>query len=203
MRVKGKISEWNDDRGFGFISPFEGGERVFCHIKAFADRSTRPTIGKIVTYDVSRDERGRPRATQIRYSGTPASPAKPAAPSRQCSLIAAILGSSTFLIVVTALVASGRATWWVLPWYLGWSVVTFMAYGWDKVSAQGGHWRTQESTLNSLALLGGWPGAWVAQHAWRHKSRKASFLAAFCGAALINVGVFGYLVAFGVDYLGR
>lgn len=202
MRVKGKISEWNDDRGFGFISPFEGGDRVFCHIKAFSDRSERPQAGKIVTYELSRDDRGRPRANQIRYSGTPRR--SPAASSpRSSSLIVAIIGASTFMVGITWLVIAERASWWVLPWYLGWSVVAFIAYGWDKVSAQGGHWRTQESTLNGLALLGGWPGAWIAQHAWRHKSRKASFLAAFWAAALTNVGAFGYLVVFGLESLGR
>ena len=50
MRFKGKISEWNDDRGFGFIAPSEGGARVFCHIKAFTERTKRAELGKTVTY---------------------------------------------------------------------------------------------------------------------------------------------------------
>lgn len=200
MRFKGKISEWNDDRGFGFIAPAEGGARVFCHIKAFAERSNRPSVGKTVTYELAKDDRGRLRASQVRYPGS-AKPAPAASPVPKSSVTQAIVGSSVFLVVITALVVMSRAPWWVLPWYLVLSGVTFMLYGWDKVSARGGHWRTQESTLNGLALLGGWPGGWIAQHAWRHKSRKTSFQVAFWAATLVNVGVLAFLLVFGLEAL--
>jgi uncharacterized membrane protein YsdA (DUF1294 family)/cold shock CspA family protein len=200
MRFKGKICEWNDDRGFGFIAPAEGGPRVFCHIKAFTDRSIRLEVGKVVTYEIAKDDRGRPRASQVRYAESTKPPPITTASSKS-SLTQAIVGSSVFLIIIAALVITGRAPWWVLPWYLVLSGVTFMAYGWDKVSARGGHWRTQESTLNGLALLGGWPGAWIAQYAWRHKSRKTSFQVAFWAATLVNVGVLVFLLVFGLGAL--
>jgi len=200
MRFKGKIAEWNDDRGFGFIAPAEGGARVFCHIKAFTERSGRPEAGKIVTYDLAKDERGRPRATQIRYSVS-AKPPPAASSSRKSSLTRAIVGASVFLVVIAALVMTSRTLWWLLPWYLALSVVTYLLYGWDKVSASGGHRRTPESTLNGLALLGGWPGGWVAQHAWRHKSRKTSFQVAFWSATLVNVGALVFIIVVGVEAL--
>ena len=59
----------------------------------------------------------------------------------------------------------------------------------------------QESTLHGLAMLGGWPGAWIAQHAWRHKSRKASFLAAFWAAVVMNLMALTALVLSGGDPL--
>ena len=124
MRFKGKISEWNDDRGFGFIAPAEGGARVFCHIKAFTERSSRPEVGKTVTYDLAKDDRGRPRATQIRYAGAPRPPPV-ASPPLQSSLTQAIVGASVFLAGIVALVVMGRAPWWGLPWYLVLSAVTF------------------------------------------------------------------------------
>ena len=200
MRFKGKISEWNDDRGFGFIAPAEGGARVFCHIKAFTERSNRPEFGKTVTYELAKDDHGRLRATQIRYAGT-AKPPPVASPPLQSSLTQAIVGSFVFLVVLVALVVTSRAPWWVLAWYLVLSAVTFMLYGWDKVSASGGHRRTPEKTLNGLALLGGWPGGWIAQYAWRHKSRKTSFQAAFWSATLVNVGLLVFFIVFGVEAL--
>jgi uncharacterized membrane protein YsdA (DUF1294 family) len=70
------------------------------------------------------------------------------------------------------------------------SVVTFVAYALDKRAAADGRWRTSESVLLSLGLLGGWPGAVLAQQWFRHKTRKAAFRAAFWGTVAINVLAF-------------
>jgi uncharacterized membrane protein YsdA (DUF1294 family) len=59
------------------------------------------------------------------------------------------------------------------------SVVTFLAYGWDKRRATGGRNRISERTLHLLELLGGWPGAWLGQRYFHHKWRKASYMLAF------------------------
>ena len=39
MRIKGILRSWNDERGFGFIAPIQGGQEVFVHIKAFGARN--------------------------------------------------------------------------------------------------------------------------------------------------------------------
>jgi uncharacterized membrane protein YsdA (DUF1294 family) len=38
-----------------------------------------------------------------------------------------------------------------------------------------------------LGVVGGWPGAIVAQQMLRHKTQKASFRSAFWGSVVINV----------------
>jgi cold shock CspA family protein len=55
MRRQGRIVEWNDARGFGFVLWHGGDERAFAHISAFADRRARPAVGDVVTYDVTTD----------------------------------------------------------------------------------------------------------------------------------------------------
>ena len=57
--------------------------------------------------------------------------------------------------------------------------VCLLAYAADKFAARSGGWRTRESTLLLLGLLGGWPGALLAQQWLRHKSAKPSFRNAF------------------------
>lgn len=69
------------------------------------------------------------------------------------------------------------------PWCAGWmggvSLATFAVYAWDKRRATQSAGRTPESTLHLLELLGGWPGALLAQHLLRHKNAKQSFQVAF------------------------
>ncbi|MFN3339314.1 MAG: cold-shock protein, partial [Dietzia sp.] len=40
-RRQGVLEDWNDSRGFGFITPSSGGARVFAHVSAFP-RGRRP-----------------------------------------------------------------------------------------------------------------------------------------------------------------
>lgn len=59
--------------------------------------------------------------------------------------------------------------------YLTASLICFAAYAADKSAAIAGRRRIAESTLLLLGLVGGWPGAILAQRTLRHKSSKASF----------------------------
>ena len=73
------------------------------------------------------------------------------------------------------------------------NVATFIAYASDKNAAQQGRWRTPENTLHALALAGGWPAAWLAQRALRHKSRKAAFLSVYVMTVLLHLGALALL----------
>jgi uncharacterized membrane protein YsdA (DUF1294 family) len=78
--------------------------------------------------------------------------------------------------------------------YLAASVAAFAAYAFDKAAARNGEWRTKESTLLGLGVLGGWPGALVAQTLLRHKSSKRTFQAAFWLTVLLNCGALASLL---------
>ena len=66
MRYEGRLTQWNDERGFGFIEPVQGGDKVFVHISAFArsDRGPdgRPQLGDRVSFEVATDAQGRKQA---------------------------------------------------------------------------------------------------------------------------------------------
>lgn len=55
------------------------------------------------------------------------------------------------------------------------NVVTFIAYGIDKLRAKQNKWRIPEATLLFLAVIGGSIGAWVGMKVWHHKTMHRKF----------------------------
>lgn len=71
------------------------------------------------------------------------------------------------------------------------SLICFLAYGWDKRQASNGGRRVPERTLHLLAFLGGWPGAWLGQYQFRHKTQKVTFRLVFWIVVILHVGIVG------------
>jgi len=187
-RYQGRISSWKDEQGFGFIAQDGGGPSVFFHIKALTERGTRPAPGDMVTYELSTNDRGQPRAERVAFvRNRHARPDAPAGSRSGSPLIA--LG---FLAVLALAVLLGRLPPLVLGLYAAVSLVAFIAYGVDKSAARNGRWRTKESTLHMLGLVGGWPGALLAQRVYRHKSKKQEFQVVFWCTVLVNCCVLGW-----------
>jgi len=74
------------------------------------------------------------------------------------------------------------------------SALGFSLYGLDKRASTRGGWRTPEVRLHLIELLGGWPGALLAQRVFRHKTRKTSFQVMFYLAVAVNLVVLGWLI---------
>jgi uncharacterized membrane protein YsdA (DUF1294 family)/cold shock CspA family protein len=191
MQYQGRISSWKDDRGFGFIAPSHGGDQVFVHISSFTNRAQRPSGNEIVTYLLAMDAQGRPIAQQVSFVGDRAQ--RPV--SHSTRKVRALLIAALFLTVVGSFSVVGRLPLAVLALYLIASLAAFVAYGWDKSAAQKGGWRTSEDTLHFLGLLGGWPGALVARHAFRHKSQKLSFIVTFWVTVVLNCAVLIWMLS--------
>ncbi len=187
MRQAGRITQWKDAEGYGFITPEGGGPRVFLHISAFARRSPRPVGDEAVTFDVNADAQGRPRARKVAYL---ARQTKRSRTSRRHLPRVAI--AVVFLGGVTA---AGLAGWLplVVPLvYAIVSVMTFLAYRRDKLAAVRHRWRIPESNLLLYGLAGGWPGAMAAQQVYAHKSRKRPFQLWFWFTVAVNVAALGW-----------
>ena len=102
-----------------------------------------------------------------------------------------------FLAILVASIALLSARWahlnsWLPYKYIWWapafSLATFVVYGIDKAAAQRSWRRVPEAHLHLLSLLGGWPGALIAQQLFRHKTRKQPFRTVFFLTVLANVG---------------
>jgi uncharacterized membrane protein YsdA (DUF1294 family)/cold shock CspA family protein len=222
MEQRGRLKSWNEQKGFGFIAAEQGGPDVFAHISALRGEA-RPKAGDTVLFVAGRDAQGRLRAEHIRQDASitldrpeirhrPGSASRATAGSgyrrpegsrqrrvRRVPLKWTILsgfcvlplwGSLQFLQTrhsLVPLIAYGLA-----------SVLAFGLYWYDKQSAQQGRWRTPEKTLHLCELVGGWPGALLAQQVFRHKTRKPGFQLLFwCIVLLHQVFWIDYL------YLGR
>jgi uncharacterized membrane protein YsdA (DUF1294 family) len=76
-----------------------------------------------------------------------------------------------------------RVDQFALGWLALWSVVTFLAFGWDKARAGRGTQRISELTLVLLSALGGWLGGLAGMILFRHKTAKWTFKLKFALAS--------------------
>ena len=182
MRYQGRLHDWIDDKGFGFVTPNGGGDKAFVHIKAFARTTRRPANGDVITYALSRDPRGRLQAGNVRSAGA----TEPADDRARPGMIGPVF-ALIFCIALVGAALLRQIPMNVLLAYTVMSAIAFIAYGLDKSAASAGRQRTPEITLHFLGLLCGWPGALLAQRVFRHKSRKAAFQSTFWGTVGVNV----------------
>jgi uncharacterized membrane protein YsdA (DUF1294 family)/cold shock CspA family protein len=186
MRFEGTLTSWNDERGFGRIESSQGGEPIFLHVSAWPCGSGRPQLGQTVTFAVELGPKGkRAKDVQLLQVRRPARPSERAARAQWGT--ATLFAIPVFLLVYVVIAATWKLPLWVAGLYLVLSAATFVAYAADKSAAANGAWRTPESTLHTLAVAGGWPGALLAQQILRHKSTKPAFRQAFWATVLLNV----------------
>lgn len=187
QRFSGTLTQWKDDRGFGFITPVTGGDRIFVHISSFPRTTTRPFAGEEVTYEIETGHDGKRQARNVRSPRVeePVAPAKPPRPYRP-----GFIGLLAIPLIAGLLVIANR-TWGypltVPALYVGASILTFIAYASDKSAAARGTWRVSEKALILLGVFGGWPGAIVAQQVLRHKTKKVSFQVVFWVSVVVNI----------------
>ena len=185
----GKITTWKDDKGFGFITPKSGGKAIFTHISDFSRRHKNPVKGLEVQYLISNDQKGRRCAVEVRpLKGHKKNSI--AMQQRTASIVLLI----SFAVILYNLFNSRLLPIELIGLYAVMSVITFIMYAKDKKAAEWDSWRTPESTLHAISLVGGWPGAGIAQSFLRHKSKKVSFRVTYWITVIANCGALWWLV---------
>lgn len=189
LRGEGTLTKWNDARGFGFITPTDGGRTLFVHVNEFPSGSPRPHMGEQLTFEVETTRQGKQQALVVQRVGLDVPPSrKPSRWAKQNAVsYVAILAFCTLYLVVDLY---WRVPAWVAALYVVASILCIAVYAADKRAAVIGRWRISESSLLALGLLGGWPGSIVAQQLLRHKTRKRNFQIAFWGCVALNVIAF-------------
>ena len=123
MRRVGRVSDWNDDKGYGFVMPHDGGARAFVHVKAFPFGSRRPVAGDLISYEVAKDAKGRTNAANVRYAGQRVEKRESHRPHPRRVLgvlsllaigVAAMVGLIPVVIFYAYLILSGLS--WLMYW---------------------------------------------------------------------------------------
>lgn len=159
----GKIVDWNDSKGYGFVA--HENRRVFLHVNDFAERHKRPAMGDEVRFTMGKDAQGRScatRAAHVRDGGR-----------FTIAQLLALIGLLVLPGVAAQRLPLHPALFWSYAIVL--SAFTYGMYAHDKRLARAGAWRLPEAALHLFELLGGWPGAFIAQRHIRHKCAKTSF----------------------------
>lgn len=190
LRIDGTLASWNDARGFGFITPTQGGRDVFVHVSALVNGPKRPRIGEALTFEVELTPEGKRRARMVLPAGASITdrPRRTKLSGRRS--VVGYLAIVAFLALYLTVAVERGLPLWVSVLYVGTSIVSFLVYAADKSAAATGTWRTSESTLLAFGIIGGWPGAVIAQQILRHKTRKRNFQLAFWGTVALNIAAF-------------
>ena len=159
----GTLVEWDDAKGFGWIENSD--RRIFAHIKDFRRNQGRPTAGAQMSYMLGVDAMGRSCAKNV-----------------TCLTVGGSIGFFSWLFLVLLLVIPLLAMLWLpIPWLMSVGIMfaasmySYKTYAYDKKQAINSGQRVPESFLHYTELLGGWPGAFLAQRKLRHKCSKSSY----------------------------
>jgi uncharacterized membrane protein YsdA (DUF1294 family)/cold shock CspA family protein len=197
MEQLGKVLEWHDDKGYGFIAALDEAnptQHAFFHIRDYERSGRRPEVNELVRFVPSQQDEGRTRAHSVRRAVRTSRPTSHSrknvrvTPAREISTTAALFLIAAYAIGIAGAVRADRLPIVITFVLASASAVAYMAYALDKHAAEHGRWRIPESTLHSLEMLGGWPGALLAQRVMRHKTRKASYRAGFWMSVIVNCG---------------
>lgn len=201
MRDQGRLTEWFDDKGYGFIQPNDPNKgRVFLHIKDFARPGPRPISGCALEYLVILDERGRHRAQQVTY--LKASQTKPKQQKVKNNVVKIPQKASpmrylciAYILTLAVLALAGLLSGIVLLAISLANVLSYWFYAQDKEAAQLGNRRVPENNLHLLSFLGGWPAAWLAQEKLRHKTQKQPFRQIYFCTIALNIVLILWLIS--------
>ena len=186
-KYQGKITCWQDDKGFGFIERTDNNLQdpaIFFHISEYR-ANQRPVLNEAVVFEIGRGRDGKPCAinvqqqTFVRQKIGQQNARQVQNDLKSQTLLTWVAIGVLFFFLLTAVVLVKHLPLWIIGWYFAISLATYLLYAHDKKAAQNGDWRVQEASLHKLAFAGGWVGAAFAHWLLRHKSTKPEFRRAF------------------------
>jgi uncharacterized membrane protein YsdA (DUF1294 family) len=195
-RFFGTLTRWDDESSSGVLTAPDGSETVV-HISEMPKGTRRPLPGgyySFTRYRQTPSKRGEAARWGARWVRPDLVPQRAAARPNMAPRVrwqGVVMVLAIDAVVAAAFVPLIKAGLpiWVPAIYAVASLVAFVLYRSDKRRARFGGQRVSEATLQCWALIGGWPGALLAQQVFRHKTRKVSFQVGFWFCVVVNVGI--------------
>ena len=169
----GRIVEWDDAKGCGWIDA--DGQRIFLHRRDFADRRKRIEVGDRIRFTAGLGPTGRTCARGAIHLND----------GGRLEMLALLLLTALIAVPVLAVAKLPVDVRAVGVYAAAISGLAYAAYARDKAQARVRGQRIPEATLHLLELLGGWPGAFIAQRRLRHKCSKRPYQVAFWAIVLL------------------
>ncbi len=177
MALKGTITEWYIDKGYGYIIPDTGALRIKFLLSEVRNSVNVGEIKQPVRFVIAQDENGNRRATHV--EGTRPFP------------------WMTLIVVWFTATLCGCVYFWKYPtlvpyYYLVSSCVVMLVYWFDKRSEKRKKAVTGESALLFLSFLGGWPGAVIGQYIFNLNPKSFVFQLLFFIVMVTHIAVVGW-----------
>lgn len=191
MKKKGKIHHWNTSRGMGSIRSPQTGYDILFRLKDYRG-SAAPREGETVWFDEVTSVHTKPRAIAVSTVSANADVHS----HRPRHYIGRKSNARTFMMLVFLWVVLGvwgvwsyRLSIWLVASVLAVNLLTLLAYAIGPQAAHGRGRRIPEPVLHLLSLLGGWPGAGLAQTILRYRSHKPSFAVWYWGTVGLHLAL--------------
>ncbi|NOH71983.1 DUF1294 domain-containing protein [Vibrio pectenicida] len=175
MKMRGTISEWYDNEGYGYIAVENQQARVKFHLNDLQTFGRIPRVSERVQFKLREDTREGLKAVQI---------------EKQMMFkftFAIAIWFSTTLIASMFLLSYPPLLFFT---YVALSAIAYLVYALDKHALRSGTWRVPSIFLFALNLFGGWPGALLAQSFLNYRHIGLIFNSFFWATLLANFGAF-------------
>ncbi|WP_224704259.1 DUF1294 domain-containing protein [Devosia aquimaris] len=194
MRRSGKLVQWNNNAGFGFVRDSAGND-FYVHISKLKPEQPRPRVGDTLEFALVTGRKGRPAASDITVTPAAAPPPDrgmrdvtrpPPGVSRYTIGLRVVAATMMTLLLLLAMV-SQHAPVWLGATYALMGAASALLYRFDKLYALSGRWRVSETNLHVVDLCFGIIGGLAAQELYRHKTVKPAFVATTWAIALLHL----------------
>lgn len=106
-QIMGTLKAWNQDKGFGFITPTNGGQDIFVHVSEYPRAGGPPKVGESLLFEVALNKEGKKKAVKIQRPGQPANQGRARPPRHARQDKPSVIGRLFSVVLVLGLAGAG------------------------------------------------------------------------------------------------